>query len=566
MPERERGRIALRLDAPGSIVAAVFFCLSLTPSLLPRSWLIQGIIAGVVTAAGYLTGVILGTALRRSIAWRPRPERRRAIRWVITALVAGMCTASLIAGARDQRHIYALMDLAPPERLGYLGVPVVAAAVFLVFLLTARVLRIAARALSGLLVRWVPALVAEIAAALCVAVLVFSLAEGVLAESLLDAADTSFAAINQETTPGTTPPRSATLSGGPSSLVSWESLGRQGRDFVAGAPGLEELRRFNGRTPVEPIRVYVGLDSAATLRERAALAVRELERTGAFSRKVLCVITTTGTGWVDPQAAAALEFMYNGDTALVAMQYSYLPSWLSFLVDRDRAQAAGRELFQQVYERWSRLPREHRPKLLVFGESLGAFGAESAFTGDQDLRDRTDGALFVGPPDSSVLRRRFVHGRDPGSTEVLPIYRKGETVRFANRPADLAEPSAPWDPPRVVYLQHPSDPIVWWSPRLLFEKPDWLSEPRGADVLPHIRWYPIVTFSQITADLAFALDVPPGHGHNYDGEVVAAWARIAAPEGWTDERTAELTALIQRAHPIGKRYAVGPTAVPTPRP
>ncbi|MFS8542768.1 MAG: alpha/beta-hydrolase family protein, partial [Limnochordales bacterium] len=206
-------------------------------------------------------------------------------------------------------------------------------------------------------------------------------------------------------------------------------------------------------------------------------------RTGAFSRKVLCVITTTGTGWVDPQAAAALEFMYNGDTALVAMQYSYLPSWLSFLVDRDRAQAAGRELFQQVYERWSRLPREHRPKLLVFGESLGAFGAESAFTGDQDLRDRTDGALFVGPPDSSVLRRRFVHGRDPGSTEVLPIYRKGETVRFANRPADLAEPSAPWDPPRVVYLQHPSDPIVWWSPRLLFEKPDWLSEPRGADVL-----------------------------------------------------------------------------------
>lgn len=107
---------------------------------------------------------------------------------------------------------------------------------------------------------------------------------------------------------------------------------------------------------------------------------------------------------------------------------------------------------------------------------------------------------------------------------------------------------------------------MWWSPRLLFEKPDWLSEPRGADVLPHIRWYPIVTFSQITADLAFALDVPPGHGHNYDGEVVAAWARIAAPEGWTDERTAELTALIQRAHPIGKRYAVGPTAVPTPRP
>ena len=32
--------------------------------------------------------------------------------------------------------------------------------------------------------------------------------------------------------------------------------------------------------------------------------------------------------------------MHDGDTAVVATQYSYLPSGVSFLVDRERAQEA----------------------------------------------------------------------------------------------------------------------------------------------------------------------------------------------------------------------------------
>ncbi|GAA3384710.1 alpha/beta-hydrolase family protein [Cryptosporangium minutisporangium] len=120
-----------------------------------------------------------------------------------------------------------------------------------------------------------------------------------------------------------------------------------------------------------PIRVYVGLDTAPTSRERAALAVRELQRTGAFHRETLCLVTTTGTGWVNPQAVDPLEYMYRGDTALAAMQYSYLPSPISFLTDEERAREAARDLFDQVYAVWSRLPRTERPKLLVFGESFG---------------------------------------------------------------------------------------------------------------------------------------------------------------------------------------------------
>lgn len=560
------GRWAARLGAPldtaGIALASIFFCLSLTPSLLPRSWLLQGIIAGVLTATGYLAGVLAGALVRRAARplarrmagprgrrtarWPVRQRVRQRVRRLVATFGCGLGAASLVLGVRAQRAIYVLMGVSPPERLGYLGVPVVAGAVFLVLLGAARALRRAARALGRVLGRWIPPTAAQFAAGLGVGVLAVLLTDGILTEALLKGADRSFAAINSETAPGTSPPRSATLSGGPSSLVSWASLGLEGRAFVADAPTVGELSGFSGRPAVPPIRVYAGLDSAPTARERAALAVRELERTGAFGREVLCVITTTGTGWVDPQAAAALEFMYGGDTALVSMQYSYLPSWLSFLVDRERARTAGRELFDQVYARWSRLPEGRRPRLLVFGESLGAFGAESAFAGDGDLRERTDGALFVGPPDSSALWRRFVDDRDPGSREALPVYRDGQTVRFANRPQDLAAPASPWRAPRVVYLQHPSDPIVWWTPRLILARPDWLEERHGDDVLPGIRWYPFVTFWQITADLVFSLDAPPGHGHDYDGDVIAAWARIAPPDGWDDGRTAGLTALLAR--------------------
>ncbi|MBX6386487.1 MAG: alpha/beta-hydrolase family protein [Microbispora sp.] len=553
MREGRRLRLGAPLDTAGIILATAFFSLSLTPSLLPRAWTLQGIIAGLLAATGYLVGVTAAALVRPAAAlipakWRQawRHRGRRRVRRLVATFGCGLGAAALVLGARAQRDIYALMGLDPPKRLDYLGVPVIAAVLFLALLTVARALRIAARALGRLLGRWFPATAAQFAAGVGVGVLAVFLTDGILTEALLKAADRSFAAINSETSPGIAQPRAATLSGSPSSLVSWASLGLEGRTFIADAPTVDELSRFTGRPAVAPIRVYAGLDSAATPHDRAALAVRELERTGAFSRKVLCVITTTGTGWVDPQAAAALEFMYGGDTAVVSMQYSYLPSWLSFLVDRERARVAGRELFDQVYARWSALPADHRPKLLVFGESLGAFGAESAFTGDRDLRERTDGALFVGPPDSSALWRRLVDHRDPGSGEALPVYRGGETVRFANRPSDLDAPASVWRTPRVVYLQHPSDPIVWWTPRLILTRPDWLEERRGDDVLPSIRWYPFVTFWQITADLAFSLDAPPGHGHDYDGEVVAAWARIAPPDGWDDARTAALTTLIEQ--------------------
>ena len=166
---------------------------------------------------------------------------------------------------------------------------------------------------------------------------------GVLIRGFLVGANRVFQPQNTTTRAAITQPLDLERSGSPTSFAPWETLGYQGRNFVATGPHAFELTRLNGRPAKEPIRVYAGLQTADTDEERAAILVRELERTRAFERKVLVIVPTTGTGWINPVAARALELMYNGDTAMVGSQYSYLPSWISFLGDREKSMESGRD-------------------------------------------------------------------------------------------------------------------------------------------------------------------------------------------------------------------------------
>jgi uncharacterized membrane protein len=161
------------------------------------------------------------------------------------------------------------------------------------------------------------------------------------------------------------------------------------------------------------------------------------------------------------------------------------------------------------------------------------------------MRNRTDGIIFTGPPNFNRLYREFVDGRDAGSLEIEPVFRGGRTVRFTGAPAsDIAPTGAAWQGPRVLYVQHPSDPIVWWGPHLITQRPDWLSEPAGRDVVEPMIWIPLVTFWQVSADLPFATGVPNGHGHVYTREYVDAWAHVLQPPGWTEDKAARLRDLM----------------------
>ena len=157
----------------------------------------------------------------------------------------------------------------------------------------------------------------------------------------------------------------------------------------------------------------------------------------------------------------------------------------------------------------------------------------------------TSGILFAGPPNFNVLFGQFVNHRDPGSPEVQPVYDHGQIVRFANDATrDIPPDGQPWTGTRVLYLMHPSDPIVWWSPNLIFTPPDWISEPPGSDVLRGTIWLPFVTFWQVTADLPFSTGVPDGHGHRYSAEYVEGWDAVLRPACLTTQDLATLRSII----------------------
>lgn len=316
---------------------------------------------------------------------------------------------------------------------------------------------------------------------------------------------------------------------------------------------------MNGRPAKEPIRIYAGLDTAESLPGRTAVLLSELQRTRAYERKALVVIPTTGTGWVDPVAARSIESMYNGDTALVAMQYSYLPSWISFLVDQQKSLDAGKAMIDAVAQRWAQWDPRHRPRLMLFGESLGSLAGQGGFGYLPDVAEKGfSSVLWVGPPNASPLWKALTTRRDPGSPEVQPRYDDGRTVRFAQASgaAEIAAVTGPpWGETRMLFLQHASDPVVWWSPTLLFKEPDWLAEPPGYDRSASMRWYPIITFWQVSADMMGNVTSseasPVGHGHNYGDSQLDGWIAVAAPEGWTAFDTDRIRRALEKAMSAG---------------
>jgi uncharacterized membrane protein len=290
--------------------------------------------------------------------------------------------------------------------------------------------------------------------------------------------------------------------------------------------------------------------AAATAEERAELAVRELERAGGFERNVLVVWIPTGTGWMIPEATVALEQLHRGDTAIVATQYSFLPSLLAVFMDAGLANAEGITLFNAVHARWSELPPDQRPKLVLFGKSLGTAGVEAPFVGDNasssvaNLTARADGALIVGAKNSNPIHAQLTREREPESPVWQPVFDRGRTVRFVSRAPTQPPLDADWPAPRIVYLQHPSDPVTFWSIEALWRPPEWMDRPRGYDVPDAARWFPIVSAIQAAGDMLLQLDVPPGFGHVYATDYVTGWAQVAPPDGWTDADTERLTAFL----------------------
>ena len=533
------------LNLFGVVGGGLGFASALLPSLVPRPALFMGLLAGI----GFMVGYGFGILAQKVYYWMldkkiPSEYNHRTTMIVVWLLGLLMIVFGVLANIW-QDEIRELVGEVPRSSSGFLLMAIG-------FMITTTLLLAISRGVKSLFevsvrqtkkIKQLPRRVSAIVGSLVAVVLLLLIVDGVFLSTVRQLANNYFRELNEQTDDGAVRPVSPLRSGSPDSLVDWNTLGRHGRSFVGQGPSTQDIAEFTGKEAMEPIRIFVSPAQAENLRDRAALAVKELERTGAFDREYLIVSTPTGSGWVEPAAAAAVEYLHDGNTAQVAMQYSFLPSWMALLAERQSATDSGRALFEAVSAKVRSLPQDNRPKLILNGLSLGAYGSQSAFTSDSDFALRVDGALYFGNPGFSQPWGYFTKNRDPGSLQINPVYRGGEVVRFANNRQELMTIGDNWSGTRVLYTQYASDAITWWSPDLIWRKPDWIKEPRGSDVSDNVRWFPVITFMQITFDQALGNHFTGGHGHNYAPDVVQSWSAVT-PVNWSQNKLDQLQDLM----------------------
>lgn len=540
------GRRLDTISTGGWLVGLLFFALSLTPSLIPRHFAVQGVLCGCTFAAGYGIGVFLEWLWNfLELRW----PNRRVARWVGRACACGcliLALAFLWFSPGWQNSIRAGMGIAPVEARQPWFVAAIAVVPAALLIGLGTIIVSGVRSISAWFARAIPPRVALLGAMILVGIVTASIGNGVVARGLLYAADRFYGNFDRLVGISDPPPSESWKSGSAVSLVDWQTIGIDARVYVEAGPSSDEIADLTGAPAETPLRVYVGLRSAETPEERAALALAEMDRVGAFDRSILVLIMPVGTGWVEPAAIDTLEMLHHGDVASVAVQYSYLTSWLSLVSEPDVGVETGRALFNAVYKRWHAMPAATRPKLYLHGLSLGAYSSAASTALYDILDDPFDGALWVGPPFASQTWQSATRSRNQNTPVWRPHLGDGSTLRFANRGADL-DTGESWGRMRIVFLQYPSDPIVFFEPAMLYREPEWLSGVRAPSVSPLLNWYPVVTFLQVALDMALAQTAPIGFGHVYaPQDYFDGWVAVTAPPGWTDETLAALRAKITR--------------------
>lgn len=542
-------RLVARLDWGAYGVALVFWAASLTPTLLPRTAFVQGGLTAILTLIGYGLG---GLALRvfrfqrRRTNWFTPSARAKKFGRFVAYLATGLLlTVGTFLWWHWQNAQRTLIGEAPEGSRAMFNAVFVGLVVALVLLVIARLIAGFFGWIMRFFERRIGAVGARIATAVLVVLLAYLAFNQLIVNGIYASVNSSYEAGNATTDPGVYPPKSPLVSGGPGSLTPWKTLGLQGRNFAGGVTSLASLQKFAGPgVPVtQPIRVYAGLDSAPTPEARAQLAVKELERTGGFSRPVLVIATATGTGWINPYASAAVEYLWHGDSAIVSMQYSYLPSWIAFLTERSNAATAGRDLINAVYDHWKTLPAGDRPELVVYGESLGSYGAEAGLAKGSlsaslvSIAKVGNRALFVGPTEGNPIWRQIRSARHSPSPVWRPVI-PASSVNAANIASEI--PTTPSQGGRIQYVVHGSDPVGWWSMNTLLWPPAWILGPTPPGVPSNVIWFPVVTWLQTAADLMAGFSAPIGYGHNYNDTFAQGFVSVAPPPGWNHAETEHL--------------------------
>lgn len=521
----------------GVVGALVMYGVSVSPSLLARSWQWHAVASGVLSAVGYIVGLTIQrfyalVVPRLGVQITAPQSVSIAFRAVLLLGFFLWFLRWLLQSYRERKRANHLVGMRG-ETLGeYLLGTFCAFILMLVLLGIAWGLQWIGRAIVIVLSQWMHMVFALALSLLILVVIVYALTSQVLLKLGINFFTRHARKMNNRTAKGIVQPQVPERSGSPQSRSSWRAVGGQGRVFLGRGPSRADIEAVTGCAAMEPIRVYAGMpEEGQSLQSAADLVVEELHRTGAFDRAVILIATSTGSGWVDEWQVQPLEYLTRGNCATASMQYSFVPSSINFLTDLDVSEEAAVILFETIRRAVDEIQEDRRPALFVCGESLGAYASQHVFSGIVDVLSRTDGALWVGTPAFTPMHAELTAIRHRGSPEVAPVVANGRHVRFVNVPENLwadvyGRELGDWNYPRVVYAQHPSDPVVWWNSELVWHKPDWISEKVDGDVSPHMQYTRGATYIQVLVDMPVAGTAPGGHGHTYHEELIPLWEAI----------------------------------------
>jgi uncharacterized membrane protein len=332
------------------------------------------------------------------------------------------------------------------------------------------------------------------------------------------------------------------VSGGKGSAAPVATLDREGRKFLGLATPASAIAEVTAEPARDPVRVYVGLASAPTPGERAALALRELERLGAYSRARLVIACPTGSGFVNPVLVEAEEHMSRGDVATVALQYNNQRSHRS-LGNVPLARDTYRLLLEGLAGRIRALDRSDRPEVVVYGESLGALvGAELVAQGGLGLLEELEitRAALVGLPYAGARKLIDLRRKEGVVPESVGVFATAEEITA------LAE--AERHRLRYIVLTHPEDPVAnYTGTQLLWRRPFWLPRRGRHPRIPRgMRWTPGITFLHVLLDVKNGTSFAPefaAYGHDYRAELPRV-VRIAF--GHRDVTDTQLRAIEER--------------------
>ncbi len=241
VPEQSRGSISCGgigsftfgiLSAAGLVLGTLFFAASLTPTLLPRTYLTQGVLSGCSFAIGYGIGVLARWLAEYLELPKPKGRILRIAKLIAAAACLLVAAVFLWRAAEWQNSIRKVMALEPVDTSHPLEVGLVALVTFLILIVVARIFQLIFGFVSTRLRRFVPARISHVIGIAVAVVLFWSVIDGVLFRFALHVADSSFREFDALIEPERAQPADPMKTGSEASLLRWDELGRAGREYI----------------------------------------------------------------------------------------------------------------------------------------------------------------------------------------------------------------------------------------------------------------------------------------------------------------------------------------------